>query len=251
MPDYRKLSNGHGNSRTLTELPDFDFRVWLQYRASADDFGVCPLSPAKLQGDNRRLAKESTAKVLRAMKGLIECGLVLVFTHQGQDYLCQATWQDFEDIRYPRQTLHPVPSAEVFGLLSEKTAELFREHRKKDSAKFPHLACAGTRETQTLTLIHTQTQTEAERAESRELADVWARIVAAIEAAGVPDHSLRMWFHPCRVVGLYPDAIRVEVPSALTAEWLTKHYAGAMAEAVAHVAPGRKVRYDVAARRAS
>ena len=266
MPDYRKLHNGHGNSQKLGDISDFEFRVWNQIRASADDFGVCPLSPPKLQGDNRRLAKEPALKVQKAILRLIEVELIVPFNHQGQTYLCQLNWQDFEDIRYPRQSLHPVPSAEIFPLLSEKTSELFREHRKKDYGKFPHLARAGARETLTFTQTQRQTLTETEtRIEGEGAgegtpappvdpvhAELWSRLLEAMAAiSGMSERILATWFRPCAVIGVYPDAIRVAVPSVIFLEWLPKHYSVVVGEAVAKVAPGKTVRYELAQRRVS
>lgn len=250
MPDYRKFHNRAGHSEKLASITDFEFRVWHQYRATADDFGVCPLSAAKLQGDNRRLAKEPAGKVYKAILHLIEVGLVVPFTHQNQDYLCQLDWQDFEDVRYPRQSIQPVPGASVFALLTGKTADLFRQHRVKDSAKFPHLACAGTRETQTLTQTQTLTPTETLPGEGPgegfpSEPNTWTQLVDILAAEGSA-YSAGVWFRPCRLAGEYPDALRVVVPNRLTLEWIPKHYSATLADLCARVAPGKTIRLELA-----
>jgi hypothetical protein len=260
MPDYRKLHNAHGNSQTLATISDYEFRVWTQYRASADDFGVCPLNAAKLQGDNRRLARDPASKVMKALKQLIEVGLVIPFAHQGLDYICQRDWQDFEDIRYPRNTSYPVPSPQAFALLSEKTAELFRNDSRKDSAKFPHLARAGAPETLTFTKTRSLTQTETDPQIEGEGAgegvpepNDWTRLVDAL-AGEIGEQSLGLWFRPCRLLGTYPDALRVQVPSPLFLEWIPKHYSRILAEVGQRLFPDKSLRFEIhgdAKRRAS
>lgn len=242
MPDYRKLHNGHGNSEKLSELTDYEFRVWNQYRASADDFGVCPLSATKLQGDNRRLDRDPAAKVLKALHRLIEVELVVPFVHQNQKFICTLNWQDKEDIRYPRHTLYPVPPPEVFALLSELTAELFRHDSRKDSEKFLHLARGGAPETQTFT--PTLTQTETQKGEGLGEETTWTRIVDALRSEIGP-RSLETWFEPCRLVGEYPDAIRVSVPNALFIEWIPKHYSVILGQVCKRIIAKKSVRFEV------
>jgi hypothetical protein len=244
MPDYRKLHNGHGNSEKLSLITDFEFRVWLQYRASADDFGVCLMSAAKLQGDNRRLEREPLGKVLNALKRLIEVGLMVPFEHQGQTYLCQLDWQDFEETQYPRKSLQPVPPLEVFQILSEETQNLF-ETGKRVSAEFLGFARACARKTQTLT----QTQTETEpRIEGEGVgegpaapADVWARIIDAFDGS---DQTKQIWFKPCRQLAEYPDRVVVGTPTELHQEWISRHYTNGLAAAAASVAPGKRVTFE-------
>ncbi|MDP2319605.1 MAG: hypothetical protein Q8O42_09745 [Acidobacteriota bacterium] len=255
MPDYRKLHNGHGNSQKLAQLSDYEFRVWNQYRASADDFGVCLLSPAKLQGDNRRLAQDPIAKVMKALKRLIELELVAPFEHQGQTYICTPKWQDFEDTQYPRKSLQPVPPLEVFKILSEETQNLFRAG-KRVSAEFLGFARAHARKTQTLTQTQTQTQEENQPGELFEepAAEVttWSRIVDAFDGS---DHTRQIWLRPCRQLGEYTDRVIVGTPTDLHQEWIPKHYTGGLKTAAAAIAPGKTLTFErigaVKSRRAS
>lgn len=253
MPDYRKLHNGHGNSQKLALLSDYEFRVWNQYRATADDFGVCPFLPAKLQGDNRRLATDPPSKVLKAMKRLIEVELVIPFDHQGQVFICSPNWQDFEDIKYPRRSLNPVPGEAIQTLCSESTRNLFSksENHFQDSVS----TRAGARETQTLTqtktptltLIETRTKTEA--AGFLETPNIWTRLVDALPELGVSSQSIAIWFAPCRLVKDYQDRIIVAAPNALTAEWITKHYAKALDQAATALTLTRPLEFKVLAER--
>lgn len=255
MPDYRKLHNGHGNSQKLAELSDYEFRVWNQYRASADDFGVCLLSPAKLQGDNRRLAQDPLPKVMKALKRLIEVELVVPFEHQGQTYICTATWQDFEDTQYPRKSLQPVPSLEVFQILSQETQNLFLAG-KRVSAEFLGFARAHARKTQTLTQTQTQTQKENQvdepSEEGAEPATTWSRIVDAFDGS---DTARQIWLRPCQQLGEYPDRLIIGTPTDLHHEWIPKHFKGGLTAAAGQVAPGKTLTFErigaVKSRRAS
>lgn len=163
MPEYRKLHNCFDMGERTEKLTDFEFRVWSVYRAAADDYGVCPLMPAVLKGKSRRLAGASDAVVRKAMERLIGVGLCVSFEHQGLRYLCQTDWQDYEDVRFPRNTDHPAPPPELIGTFTEKTRKLFGSHTEK--LRTP--ARAGGRETLTLTETQTQTVTERERGNVR------------------------------------------------------------------------------------
>lgn len=245
MPDYRKLHNGHGNSQKLAALNDYEFRVWNQYRATADDFGVCPFLPAKLQGDNRRLANDPPSKVLRAMKRLIEVELVIPFDHQGQVFICSPNWQDFEDIKYPRRSLHPVPAPAIQALCSELTRNLFS---KSENGFQEYLSTrAGARETQTLTerptLTLIETKSKAEADGFLEAPNAWTRMVDVLGEIGVSDQSLEIWFRPCRLLKDYQDRIIVAVPNALTAEWITKNYAKALEAAAERTGLNRPMEF--------
>lgn len=246
MPDYRKLHNGHGNSQKLAALTDYEFRVWNQYRATADDFGVCPFLPAKLQGDNRRLALDPPGKVLKAMKRLIEVGLVVPFAHQGQVFICSPNWQTFEEVKYPRRSLNPIPSADVLALFDDETRNLFQ--KSENDSEDSNATRAGARETQTvtqtLTLIETKTRNGSDG--FLETPNVWTRLVEELAVIGVSERSIGIWFRPCRLVGDYQDRILVAVPNTLFAEWITKHYAKSMDEAATRTELTRPLEFKVA-----
>ena len=248
MPDYRKLHNGHGNSQKLAALTDYEFRVWNQYRATADDFGVCPFLPAKLQGDNRRLANDPPSKVLKAMKRLIEVELVVPFAHQGQMFICSPNWQTFEDIKYPRRSLHPIPPLEVTSLCDASTRELFLKSENGFQNSFS--TRAGAQETQTLTdtkaltLVETKTKTGSQ--EFIAAPNVWTRLVEELEVIGVSDQSILTWFRPCRLMGDYQDRVIVGVPNPLFIEWIPKHYSKAMDEAASRTSLTRPLELKVA-----
>lgn len=245
MPDYRKLHNGHGNSQKLAALTDYEFRVWNQYRATADDFGVCPFLPAKLQGDNRRLAQDAPAKVLKAMKRLIEVELVIPFVHQGQTFICSPNWQTFEDIKYPRRSLNPVPGADVAAFCDDVTRELFKKSENGFENSLSTRASAHETLTLTKTLTLAETKAKADVPVFLESPNTWTRLVEELAVIGVSDLTIGTWFRPCRLMGDYQDRLIVGVPNKLTAEWIAKHYAKSIDEASRRIELIRPVEFKV------
>jgi hypothetical protein len=125
MPDDRMIHRRLGHSEKVSQLTDFEFRVWVQYLLSADDFGVMRHGGANLQADNDALGAKTTKQVRRAVEELIKAGLLSAFDHQGRAYCYQPDWQDWQKVDYPRTTLHPQPPSDQ---LSAKTRELFAKH---------------------------------------------------------------------------------------------------------------------------
>ena len=64
--------------------------------------------------------------------------------------------------------------------------------------------------------------------------NVWIDILARIETK-VNRHSFYTWFKPTRVVDETGQQLSVRVPNGLFRDWLTKHYAGVVTEAVAEL----------------
>lgn len=159
MPDDRLIHRRAGRSRKIAALSDFEFRVWMQYELSADDFGVMLRSAAKLQSDNAALEKRPAKTIEKAIDRLVELGLVHPFEHQGDRHVCQLDWQDYQKVKHARHTVMPCPPADALEKCSEKTRALFLEqHNRKTSEEvpqdfsnpsetFPPLARAGARET--------------------------------------------------------------------------------------------------------
>ncbi len=71
--------------------------------------------------------------------------------------------------------------------------------------------------------------------------NIWDRVLSRIEAK-VNRHSFYTWFKPTSFVSDETGSIRVRVPNALFSDWLTKHYAAVLAEALGEVErPGSQV----------
>ena len=64
--------------------------------------------------------------------------------------------------------------------------------------------------------------------------NIWEQVLARIETK-VNRHSFYTWFKPTSLLSDEGEALKVRVPNALFREWLTKHYASVLAEALAEV----------------
>lgn len=162
MSDDRIVSRRESGGARIRQLNDFEYRVWSQYRLSADDFGVMVASASVLRGDNPYLDGKPFKKVQQALERILAVGLIYPFVMQDLRYVWQLDWQDWQKIRYPRRTTEPKPIAAILNLASEATQKLFSlhpggltKHSGNDSGKFPPPAGAGAQETHTLTQTHT------------------------------------------------------------------------------------------------
>src|SRR5678815_3867103 len=61
--------------------------------------------------------------------------------------------------------------------------------------------------------------------------NLWDEILARIETK-VNRHSFYTWFRPTSFVSDSRSSVTVRVPNTLFKDWLTKHYAGVIAEAM-------------------
>jgi len=61
--------------------------------------------------------------------------------------------------------------------------------------------------------------------------NLWEQILARIESK-VNSHSFTTWFRPTAFVAADATAVTIRVPTPLFKDWLTKHYAGVIAEAM-------------------
>jgi hypothetical protein len=135
MPDDRFFHKRLGHSAKVNSLTDFEFRVWTQYVLSADDCGVLRYNAVTIQADNDALAAKPAKAVLRALDRIVDAGLLIPFEHQGQRYVCQRDWQDFQKVRFPRPTIHPCPPTEVLQQCTSATVALFRIRHGADSVR--------------------------------------------------------------------------------------------------------------------
>lgn len=142
MANQRMIHKEAATGDRTTELDAFEFRVWVQYQLSADDFGVCPAVALKFQGENRWLAKQRTAKVQAAIERLVVVNLVQVFSDKGTRYLYQWDWQDWQRFKYATVTSLPPVPGELLEKCSPKTAALFAEYHPKIRQTFSHRAGA-------------------------------------------------------------------------------------------------------------
>lgn len=125
MPGQRLSHPEQSASRKVTALSDFDYRVWEQTKLSSDDFGIMPYTSTVLRADNLRLRKATEKQVFDALRRLVDLGLLIVFEHQGEAYVCAPQWQKWQQIRFPRKTSRPHPPADVLAKCEPQTVELF------------------------------------------------------------------------------------------------------------------------------
>src|SRR6187401_847933 len=73
--------------------------------------------------------------------------------------------------------------------------------------------------------------------------NIWDQVLSRVETK-VNRHSFYTWFKPTSFVSDKDGGIRVRVPNALFRDWLTKHYAAVIAEALTEVQrPGSPVSF--------
>lgn len=128
MPQDRFIHPRLGHSDKVSLLTDLEFRVWVQYLLSADDYGVMRCSPLTVQADNDHLANRPVKAIQRCLDVLVKSGLVRRFEHQQRSYVYQADWQDYQRIGYPRATTQPLPTEHELAECSSKTQRLFARH---------------------------------------------------------------------------------------------------------------------------
>ena len=128
MPADRLLHPRCGQSEKITALSDLEYRVWTQYLLSADDFGVMRSSSAPLQNGSRALETKPPRLIVKCLERMIALALLLEFDHQGQRFVFQLDWQDFQKITWPAKTIQPIPPPALLERCSSATRELFEAH---------------------------------------------------------------------------------------------------------------------------
>lgn len=139
MADYRCIYRNASTGARTSGLSHLEFRVWIQYQLSADDFGVCPALAEKLMGDNDALLEEGAKRVQAAIETLVSVDLCQVFADGRRRYLYQRDWQDWQRLRHATTTSLPAPTAETLRKCSAKTRALFEQfHPRILEALPPH-----------------------------------------------------------------------------------------------------------------
>lgn len=249
MGDARLIHKRGSHGDRIVALSHLDHRVWVQYVLSADDYGVMRASASVLRADNPRLEQEPMRVIEASMRRIVESTLVATFTHQAVLFWWQMDWQDFQQIRYPRDTVMPAPSPDLLAQATPATQDLFalrakpsRHRSRKVSGTVPETfpeysgnipemsplpARAGGRETLTPTLTPTLPGSGSSEKSARETIEPLADpTVALVYAHPRPrqNHSLVGNHAGCYFA---PDACAAGmcVPAWLGAQW-TRQYRG-------------------------
>ncbi len=125
MPASRVLHARLGHSAKVSRLSDLAFRVWTTYVLAADDFGVMRADAVAFQAAHDALRERGAEQVSASIDQLVEVGLVSAFEHEGVRFLYQAEWQDFQRVRFPGRTVHPLPAE---AMVSARTLHLWSAH---------------------------------------------------------------------------------------------------------------------------
>jgi hypothetical protein len=128
LPDDRFIHRKAGHGQKPNLLTDLEFRVWIQYMSSADDFGVMRGTHHQLQADNDHLASRPAKVIQRCLNRIVTVGLLRAFEHQGKPYVYQHDWQTWQKVAYPRGTNQPAPPPEAIAKCDEPTRKLFAVH---------------------------------------------------------------------------------------------------------------------------
>ena len=114
MPADRLLHARLDHSAKVSSLSDLQYRVWTTCVLGTDDFGVMRADAVAFQAAHDALCGRPAKAIKRCIERLVQVGLVAAFAHQGSRYGYQIDRQDFQRVRYPLRTVHPLPpSAEV------------------------------------------------------------------------------------------------------------------------------------------
>jgi hypothetical protein len=130
MSGHRLLHVEESTSRKVTALSDFEYRIYEQVKLSSDDFGVMTYTATLLRGQNARFRSKATTEkqVLDGLRRLVTIGLLLLFEHQDESYVCCPVWQTWQKIRFPKRTAHPKPPADTIARCDPETQYLFSFH---------------------------------------------------------------------------------------------------------------------------
>lgn len=128
MPANRFIHPRLGHSEKVNLLTDLEFRVWVQYMLSADDYGVMRFSAVTVQADNDALHAKPTKAVQRCLERLVDLRLLVDFEHQTRKYVCQLDWHTWQRFNMPGRTINPAPPEDILERCDAGTAGLFYDN---------------------------------------------------------------------------------------------------------------------------
>lgn len=128
MPADRFIHPKLGHSAKVSGLNDLEYRVWTMYQLTSDDYGVMRMSAVTLQAACDSLAQRPAKVIDAALRRIVEVDLLKMFEHQGRRYIYQETWQNFQRVKHPRETMQPAPPSRQLAACTPATQKLFANH---------------------------------------------------------------------------------------------------------------------------
>lgn len=108
MPN-RIIKESIRTSRTINELTDFQFRLWLYLITYVDDYGRGSADPELLKGfvfpRRKRVSESDIHKALAELAGM---GCILLYDVDGESYFCFPNWGDHQRIQ-TKKSKFPAP----------------------------------------------------------------------------------------------------------------------------------------------
>lgn len=104
-------------SESVSQMSDFQFRVWISLLVYVDDYGRGDARAAIIKGHCFPLAERTTAKQIDdAIDALVGLGSVVRYTVNGKPYLYIPTWERYQNVRN-QKSKYPAPVAADDGVL--------------------------------------------------------------------------------------------------------------------------------------
>lgn len=130
MPDDRFIHPRLGHNDRVHQLSWFERCVWLTYLLAADDFGVMRFSAVTIREADDKISEVPERKVEHALDRILSVGLIKTFTCDRRVYCFHPEWQNYQRVRRPRATLHPMPPADLLATCTHATRALFGQHQQ-------------------------------------------------------------------------------------------------------------------------
>lgn len=102
MPN-RIIKESIRTSKTVNEMTDFQFRVWVYLITYVDDYGRGSADPELIKGfvfpRRKRVAESDIKKALAELAGM---GCILLYEIDGESYFCFPNWSEHQRIQTKR-----------------------------------------------------------------------------------------------------------------------------------------------------
>lgn len=107
MSRRRMIDPSLWESQQVSDLTDFEFRVWIGLISHADDDGRLKANPIVLLAKIFPLKEISLDEIRDAVQGLEKCGLIAVYDDEREVYISHPKWDRWQTINRPRKS--PLP----------------------------------------------------------------------------------------------------------------------------------------------